>query len=94
MLNVNLALEIKKPNLELSFYNSLDLAKKSGLTVFLDLANFAQKFAKDIASSILLLSPILSMILSSLKEIGSFTKNSIIVVLSIEISEAAIQLEL
>lgn len=94
MLNINLALEVKNFNLELSFYNSLDLAKKSDLTVFLDLANFTQKFAKDIALSTLLLSPILSMVLSSLRDIRFFTKNSIIIVFSIEISETAIQLEL
>lgn len=40
LANTNLALEIKKPDLIFSFTNNLNIIKKSGFIIFLNLADF------------------------------------------------------
>lgn len=41
LANANIAPRDRKPGLKLSFAYNIELAKKSGLTVFLDIYNFA-----------------------------------------------------
>lgn len=59
--NAILALEIKKPDIELSFMNNSDLNKKSSLNMFLELIIYIQNFAPStLLSSLTLLIVLLS----------------------------------
>lgn len=95
MINANIALRVKKPNLELST-NNLNLAKE-GYTMFLPSDLVKKSFSKfldlvvltsNFAQLTLLLLPVLSMILSFLTDIGFLTKGSTPINLCIEVSGA------
>lgn len=81
--NANLAPKVRKSYPKLSSINNLDLAKKSGITVFLD-------FTPPTLLTPLL---ILSIILSSLTNGKSLIKSSDMVFLNIKMNEAAIWLK-
>lgn len=86
MIKSSLVLKIKKPDLKYISTNNLDLAKKSGRIVFLDLSNFAQEFAQDFTLLTSLLLSTALIILFSLTNIRSPIKNSTLMVLNIEVS--------
>lgn len=77
---INLASRVKKRTLELGFINDLDLTKKLIIAIFLDFTPLSS----------LSLSPVSSIFLSSLTNIGLLVKGFTLVILGIEVSEAAI----
>lgn len=92
IINANLALKLIKLDLEFDSTNSLNLARKLELIIFLDLVEFTQNFALDFTLSNLLLLSTLSIIFI-LSSLASFTKGSIFIIFSIKISETTIWLK-
>lgn len=89
-VNANIALGIKKPNLELSLINDWDLAKLNVL-LLLNLDKFA--FSQNFFLSILLSLLTLSIVLFSPRSLRSFSTGSTFLVLSIEVNDVVIWLK-
>lgn len=93
MANANLASEIGKSNLELSFTNNWNLAKLS-LILFLNLDNFAQKSPQDFILLTLLPLPTPSTLLFLLTDPKSSIVDFTLEVFNIEVIVIAIWLKL